>query len=225
MAQYAPQLHDAMIVYANVVNRTLAANESIRDGSKMFNMTKGIYRGALGDVVEAWDGSRIPNFILTGVGDTNEPQQLILIQLDTDVNATLVPLYNIAQEQQVVWNGRATPTTVPACGYTGSECPIPFFEAYRIYVIVGICIAALLILAVIAVILIALRERENEKNRQDALWKIAFHKLRKPVHKTRSQSFTSAISGVSGRSGDQSAILDWKTETDKMCYFYYGNEP
>ncbi|VDN25247.1 unnamed protein product, partial [Cylicostephanus goldi] len=105
------------------------------------------------------------------------------------------------------------------------ECPISFFDAYRIYVIVAACIAALLIIAIVVVILIALRERENEKKRQDALWKIHFHKLRKPVHKSRSQSFTSAVSGVSGRSGDMSEILDWRTETDKLCYFYHGAEP
>ncbi|VDM69140.1 unnamed protein product [Strongylus vulgaris] len=146
-----------MMVYAGVLNKTLPFNANIKDGLYLFNRTKGTYPGALGDVTEAWDGSRIPYFILTGVGDTAEPKRLIVIQLDVDVNVTLIPLYGQQNEKSFVFNGRPLPLTVPACGFTGSGCPISFFDAYRGYVIAAICIAALLILAVVVVIIVALK--------------------------------------------------------------------
>lgn len=47
MAQYAAQLHDAIVIYATVANQTLGANHDIRDGSWMFNRTPAIYEGQL----------------------------------------------------------------------------------------------------------------------------------------------------------------------------------
>lgn len=45
MSLLANQLYDAFIMYATVVNQTLAVGRSYRDGSFMFNNTAGIYHG------------------------------------------------------------------------------------------------------------------------------------------------------------------------------------
>ncbi|KIH60709.1 hypothetical protein ANCDUO_09031 [Ancylostoma duodenale] len=119
MAQYADQLHDAMIIYATVVNKTLEANRNIRDGDFMFDETAATYEGALGNVTIASDGARIPSFIFSGLG-SDGPKKLAVIDMDKEgLNATLVTLYSPEQEKDVVWNGRTCPSTVPPCGYTG----------------------------------------------------------------------------------------------------------
>ncbi|ETN82786.1 hypothetical protein NECAME_07791 [Necator americanus] len=46
MAQYAPQLHDAVLIYANVLNQTLEENKNIRDGKWIFDGSTGVYEGA-----------------------------------------------------------------------------------------------------------------------------------------------------------------------------------
>ncbi|CAJ0588690.1 unnamed protein product [Cylicocyclus nassatus] len=113
MAQYATQLYDAMMVYAGVLNKTIASNQNIRDGAFLFNRTKDAYPGALANVIEACDGSRIPYFIVTGVGRSAEPKRLIA--------HTLIPLYDSQNEIQFASNGRPIPMTVPACGFTEVE--------------------------------------------------------------------------------------------------------
>ncbi|EPB66250.1 ligand-binding protein, receptor family [Ancylostoma ceylanicum] len=58
--------------------------------------------------------------------------------------------------------------------------------------------------------------RAREIERLDSLWKIPFATLRKVTHKQ--SSFTSNLSEASSKN------IELKTETEKMCFFYYGKE-
>ncbi|KAK6757008.1 hypothetical protein RB195_015064 [Necator americanus] len=236
MAQYAAQLHDAFLVYAHVLNESLTLNKSVRDGRWMLNSTAGVYKGkslelplksvvkgilfsqgALSNVTIAFDGSRVPRFVFYGVGTDNEPEKLILIEMDRrGKDATLSLFYRPEEEQNMVWKGRARPKAVPDCGFTGANCPPSFIQQYQTYVILAACVAMLFIAAVIILIVIAIRAKQKERERLDALWKIPYYELTKSTEKDTTCSF------VSGLSATNSKVLNTKKETDKICYFYYG---
>ncbi|KIH62342.1 hypothetical protein ANCDUO_07374 [Ancylostoma duodenale] len=61
------------------------------------------------------------------------------------------------------------------------------------------------------------RARAREIERLDTLWKIPYATLRKVTHKQ--SSFTSNLSEASSKN------IELKSETEKMCFFYYGKEP
>ncbi|WKY12613.1 hypothetical protein Q1695_003871 [Nippostrongylus brasiliensis] len=219
MAQYAPQLHDAMLIYAVGVNNSLANNRSIRDGGWIFDNTPATYEGALSNVTIAWDGARTPRFAFSGLGNSDEPWRMALVLMDSrGANATVSLFYPKARESEYVWNGRPQPLDVPVCGFTGSKCPIPFYEEYKIYIIVAAIVAVLLVVAIIVVIISAVRARRREKERLDALWKIPYYELSAVVHKNRSSSFMSSASEVTSK------VLENRTETEKMCYFYHDKD-
>ncbi|EYC30737.1 hypothetical protein Y032_0004g1741 [Ancylostoma ceylanicum] len=69
---------------------------------------------------------------------------------------------------------------------------------------------------VVLIIVYSVKARAREIERLDSLWKIPFATLRKVTHKQ--SSFTSNLSEASSKN------IELKTETEKMCFFYYGKE-
>ncbi|KIH58011.1 hypothetical protein ANCDUO_11790, partial [Ancylostoma duodenale] len=213
----AGQLHDAFVMDATVVNQTLAAGRSYRDGSYMFNQTAGIYEGLLANITIAWDGARIPVFSFFSINhDDFSPLTIARVIMDSKgENAKYESTFNSMSEATVIWHGKPAPKSVPDCGFKG--CPPLFIVAYGIYVYSGIGVACLLVAFVILIIIHSVKARAREIERLDTLWKIPYATLRKVTHKQ--SSFTSNLSEASSKN------IELKSETEKMCFFYYGKEP
>uniref|UniRef100_A0A158PBK2 ANF_receptor domain-containing protein n=1 Tax=Angiostrongylus cantonensis TaxID=6313 RepID=A0A158PBK2_ANGCA len=209
LGELAQQLYNALLIYATVVNRTISTTSSYRDGRRLFNNTAGVYQGLLSNITIARDGARIPEFSFFTL-KRSDLQPLIVGHITTNTegrNATYVS--KVTNEQTTIWNGRATPKSVPDCGFKG--CPPSVLVAYGGYIFSAIGIAILLVALTIIVISYAMRSRARERERLDALWRISFITLRKQ------NSFMSTVS--------EGKTSDLRNETDRMCYFYYGKNP
>ncbi|KAK6757005.1 hypothetical protein RB195_015061 [Necator americanus] len=169
MAQYAPQLHDAVLIYANVLNQTLEENKNIRDGKWIFDGSTGVYEGAIDNVTIASDGARIPSFVLYGVGTDNRVQRLTLIRMDSEGHtATLVPFYTPEEEQNV---------------------------EHQLFVILAACVTlAFIIVLIMILIVVTIRVKQKEREKLDALWRIPHYELTRTTQKSTTQSFLSASS-------------------------------
>uniref|UniRef100_A0A1I7XIQ3 Guanylate cyclase n=1 Tax=Heterorhabditis bacteriophora TaxID=37862 RepID=A0A1I7XIQ3_HETBA len=219
VGQLSPQLYEAFIIYATVLNRTISNNMSYRNGKYMFNITAGTYQGLLGNATIAYDGARIPEFSFSTVNTNMETIRLGTIVMDTrGVNACIIekftPNYSLNDENNIVWDGLPAPLSTPVCGFQG--CPPPFVQLYGFYIIIAAAVVLILIVIIITVVVYAVKARIKERERLDALWKIPFFELRKVVHKHA--SFTSEISEANSRN------VENRSETDRMCFFYYGKE-
>ncbi|WKY12616.1 hypothetical protein Q1695_003872 [Nippostrongylus brasiliensis] len=218
IAQYAPGLHDAMIIYANALNRTLELGGDYKNGALIAKMSAGTHEGALSNVTIASNGLRLSDFVFNGLGSSNEVKRLLVIEMSNQGrNATVNPQYRPEEEDNVVWSGRTRPGTVPECGFVG-VC-YSFLGTYYLYVIIGGVIGGVLILTIIGTIIWAVRARHAEKARFNALWKIPFYELTATtVRRSRSQSFLS--SDRSARTLDEGT----KSENENVCYFYHGKD-
>ncbi|KAE9416624.1 hypothetical protein Angca_009708 [Angiostrongylus cantonensis] len=169
--------------------------------------------GLLSNITIARDGARIPEFSFFTL-KRSDLQPLIVGHITTNTegrNATYVS--KVTNEQTTIWNGRATPKSVPDCGFKG--CPPSVLVAYGGYIFSAIGIAILLVALTIIVISYAMRSRARERERLDALWRISFITLRKVT--AEQNSFMSTVS--------EGKTSDLRNETDRMCYFYYGKNP
>ncbi|PIO61704.1 hypothetical protein TELCIR_16764, partial [Teladorsagia circumcincta] len=109
-------------------------------------------------------------------------------------------------EATTLWATRdgQRPLARPKCGYTGTECPKPFWEQYGIYVIVAAAVVGVLLIAAIMFIVYVIRTRKKEQEQQRLLWQIPYMKLRKPPtsRELQQQSKRSLQSGKSVLTGD-----------------------
>ncbi|PIO59778.1 hypothetical protein TELCIR_18747 [Teladorsagia circumcincta] len=62
-------------------------------------------------------------------------------------------------EGATLWatRGGRRPLARPKCGYTGTDCPKPFWEQYGIYVIVGAALIGVLLIAAVLFIIYVIR--------------------------------------------------------------------
>ncbi|KAK6021629.1 hypothetical protein OSTOST_12694, partial [Ostertagia ostertagi] len=149
--------------------------------------------GLTGLVTINSNGTRVPLFSVY-VLDTNFNQVTAINLTVIDGKATQIHLLTqqcraikvltkgYTNEATTLWatRGGQRPLARPKCGYTGTDCPKPFWEQNGIYVIVGGALIGVLLIAGVLFIIYVLRVREEEKERQRLLWQIPYMQLRKP---------------------------------------------
>ncbi|VDO29355.1 unnamed protein product [Haemonchus placei] len=108
------------------------------------------------------------------------------------------------------------PLVRPKCGYTGTDCPKPFWEQYGVYVMVGGGLMVVLLIVTVVLFVYAVRIRKEEEEQQRLLWQIPSTKLRKPPtsRELQQESKRSLQSGPSTITGDsrltQSSFGDYE---------------
>ncbi|PIO64679.1 hypothetical protein TELCIR_13682 [Teladorsagia circumcincta] len=118
--------------------------------------------------------------------DTNFNQVTAINFTITDGQSVMTKGYT--NEATTLWatRGGQRPLARPKCGYTGTECPKPFWEQYGIYVIVAAAVIGVVLIAAIMFIVYVIRTRKKEQEQQRLLWQIPYMKLRKPPTSVRS---------------------------------------
>ncbi|KAK6750861.1 hypothetical protein RB195_002683 [Necator americanus] len=84
-----------------------------------------------------------------------------------------------SDEKDSIWavrNGHR-PLSTPICGFSGTDCPKKFWDAYAVYV--GVAIALIFIFIVTAVCLLVLSCREKIRTQQQLMneWKLAYNRI------------------------------------------------
>ncbi|KAK6024116.1 hypothetical protein OSTOST_10081 [Ostertagia ostertagi] len=129
-------------------------------------------------------------------------------------------------EATTMWatRGGQRPLARPKCGYTGTECPKPFWEQYGIYVIIGAAVVGVVLIASVIFIVYVIRTRKKEQERQRLLWQIPYMQLRKPPtsRELQQQSKRSLQSGKSVLDTGDSKLTE-SNFGDYEIYFLEGN--
>ncbi|KAK6012779.1 hypothetical protein OSTOST_22044, partial [Ostertagia ostertagi] len=153
MATWSRHLHDVFYLYGLSLNDSLT-QDPIGGQSNAFFISESMKRsfvGLTGLVTISQNGTRIPLFSVY-VLDTNFNQVTAINFTVIDGQTTMSKGYT--NEATTLWatRGGQRPLVRPKCGYTGTECPKPFWELYGLYIIVAS--GLLLILLTAAVIFI-----------------------------------------------------------------------
>uniref|UniRef100_A0A914NAU5 Receptor ligand binding region domain-containing protein n=1 Tax=Meloidogyne incognita TaxID=6306 RepID=A0A914NAU5_MELIC len=209
---YAISLHDATYAYFLSLNKTaekygyLSVNLA-RNGSLINNMSEGEFSGQTGRVILDKTGNRQPNFYVTILDASDQPTVIMNISI---VLGVIRPLYK------------------PICGYTGTECP----QNITIYILIGVGLVLLLLVATLGGIGYAVREKLKEKERLTRECLIPFGELKnikelKSNEDMRSLEANKSLKSLqSSQSGSTklTSMDDKKLETENYVHFLYNRE-
>ncbi|KAK5973885.1 Receptor-type guanylate cyclase gcy-5 [Trichostrongylus colubriformis] len=203
MARWARHLYDVFYLYGLSLNQSLTL-DPIGGYSNASTLTLSMnrsFKGLTGLVTIDSNGTRIP-LISTYVLNSNF-DQVTAINF-TVIDGKTIMTKGYTDEAATMWatRGGQRPLARPMCGYTGSDCPKPFWEQYGIYVIVGSALLGVLLIAFMVFIVYVIRIRKEEQEQQRLLWQIPHTKLRKPASLRQQQSKRSLQSGPSVMTGD-----------------------
>ncbi|XP_072048290.1 atrial natriuretic peptide receptor 1-like [Amphiura filiformis] len=192
---FAGAFHDALILYANVVNQTLAENGSVRDGAamvkKMWNST---FKGISGNIAIKANGDRDADFSLYDFkGDKFEV-----------VASYYGATSQIVIEGDIHWPGRADgpPPDTPYCGFE-NENPLCRHETETVspMAAAGISVAGLFIIVIF--FLIYKKMKMDAAELANMSWKINWDDLMfKSIGKS-SRASLKAISNTSSKTEEE----------------------
>ncbi|PAV60946.1 hypothetical protein WR25_12114 [Diploscapter pachys] len=121
------------------------------------------------------------------------------------------------------WGGNR-PLSVPKCGFDGKQCPVDFVSAYLGFVLAGVAVVVLAILAGIYGIYASIRAKHREEERLDSLWKVPHAALKQVSNKGKTEnsmrSFTSGPSSTSTK-----MTLESRIETRNFLFYSYERDP
>ncbi|XGW27158.1 hypothetical protein V3C99_007616 [Haemonchus contortus] len=205
MATWARHLHDVFYLYGLALNDSLTMDPSggHANASTLTEAMKRSFVGLTGSVTINVNGSRIPLFSVY-VLDANFNQVTAINFTITDGIPVMMKGYT--DEATTLWGTRGGPRPLvrPKCGYTGTDCPKPFWEQYGVYVMVGGGLTVVLLVVTVVLFVYAVRIRKEEEEQQRLLWQIPSTKLRKPPtsRELQQESKRSLQSGPSTMTGD-----------------------
>ncbi|VDO54428.1 unnamed protein product [Haemonchus placei] len=222
MATWARHLHDVFYLYGLALNDSLTMDPSggHSNASTLTEAMKRSFVGLTGLVTINANGSRIPLFSVYVLDDNFNQVTAINFTITDGVavitaryrwTKTIADLFEVmtkgyTDEATTLWGTRGgrRPLVRPKCGYTGADCPKPFWEQHGIYVVVGAGLIAILLIATVVLIVYAVRIRKEEEKQQRSLWQIPSMKLRKPPtsRELQQESKRSLQSGPSTITGD-----------------------
>ncbi|KAK6013725.1 hypothetical protein OSTOST_20933 [Ostertagia ostertagi] len=172
MGSFSRHLHDAFYMYASAVSR---ADDLEQDGRKnamaMKRAMQGSFQGLTGQVALDSTGTRVPHYVVYGVDKDGEQWSFMKMTSTDDVNINVSLLYT---DEASVWatRGGRRPLTRPLCGYTGTECPLSFWDQYLVYIVVGGSLLFVVIISLICLVICIVRAKRVEMARLNAEWQI-----------------------------------------------------
>ncbi|KAL3105088.1 hypothetical protein niasHT_028760 [Heterodera trifolii] len=178
-SQYARALFDTTYTYFKALNRTMEKRKSnardlLRNGTELNEETAGsTFQGETGLITFDADGNRQPNFFVTMLNALNVPIVTMNVNI-TNRALKFERLYSSEASLWVNWGG-VRPMTTPLCGYNGTMC-----GQVTVYILIGIALMLLMLVAALLGIGYAIREKMREKQRLTRECLIPFTALRNP---------------------------------------------
>ncbi|KAL7071160.1 hypothetical protein ACQ4LE_009099, partial [Meloidogyne hapla] len=231
-SSYSRSLHDSAYAYLRALNRTSEQfgylnKDLVRNGTLINNMSKGSFQGETGDVILDDNGEREPIFVVTMLDISDQPNSLMQLSF-TNNTLQITKNYN---DESIIWANRGgkRPLYKPICGYTGTECP----QNITTYILIGVGLVLLLLVATLGGIGYAVREKMREKDRLTRECIIPFCELgnlkeMKSTEDVKSlelnKSMKSLQSSQSGGSTKLTSMDSKKLETENYSHFLYNRE-
>nr|CAD2149339.1 unnamed protein product [Meloidogyne enterolobii] len=230
-ASYARSLHDTTYAYLRALNKTTEkfgylTKDLARNGTLINNMSKGEFQGETGLIIFDDNGNRQPNYFLTMLDASDQANVVMNITVIGGV-ATLIKRYT---NETGLWANRGgkRPLYKPICGYTGTECP----QNITTYILIGVGLVLLLLVATLGGIGYAVREKLKEKERLTRECLIPFGELKnikelKSNEDMRSLEANKSLKSLqSSQSGSTklTSMDDKKLETENYVHFLYNRE-
>ncbi|WKY07274.1 hypothetical protein Q1695_007035 [Nippostrongylus brasiliensis] len=203
MSVWARHLHDVFYLYGLSLNQSLAI-DPIGGQSNATVLNQSMQRtflGLTGLVTIDENGTRVPLFTVYGLDDNYNQIAFINFTLH---DGTPVMSKSYTDEATTIWQTRGgeRPLARPLCGYSGRDCPKAFWELYTIYVAVGAALIGATLVAVVTILVVLIRIRRAERQRERMLWQVPHLQLRRPPSLRAEQSKPSLQSGRSAVTGD-----------------------
>ncbi|KAK6746790.1 hypothetical protein RB195_000198 [Necator americanus] len=221
MGSFARHLHDAFFMYASALGRADAVQaDGHQDATVMTTAMVGSFQGLTGMVTINSNGSRLPLYTVYGLDKNGQQQAYINISCVDESNVILQRMYT--DEANTIWSTRGgkKPLTMPICGYSGTECPLSFWEQYLIYIVIAISLAALLFLALLCLTVMTVRAKKIEQKRLYAEWQIPQNSLVE-VKKGDRHSNRSLQSDPSTFTGSNT----FDNESSTFKFYFMNKEP
>uniref|UniRef100_A0A1I7S6R9 Guanylate cyclase n=1 Tax=Bursaphelenchus xylophilus TaxID=6326 RepID=A0A1I7S6R9_BURXY len=207
---YAATLYDAMYLYTRALSRIINDTDgnltSHRDGRAISKQNGIEFEGMSGTVALGSDGVRDSIYMMSEyidtIGSLKPWVQYQISEAGVEIQNTSA-IVNGTFGKNAIWYKRNgfIPVSTPHCGFDGNSCPVDIFVEYRGYVITGITLAAVFVLAVIGAMIMLIRSRMlaiEERNRQ---WQVSTEQLIKLASKKKDlESARSLQSGPSSTS-------------------------
>ncbi|KAF1753952.1 hypothetical protein GCK72_020509 [Caenorhabditis remanei] len=195
MGAYARHLFDVFYMYGLAVSSLNSTDPKVyRNLSLLTPQFTTAFDGMTGLVTLNDELSRMPLYQVYALNNDYDQISLMNISL---VNGSARVTLAYKDEPTDVWHfwGGVRPLDTPICGFLGKTCPIPFFDQYRILIIVAVTVTGLLILAIFTCLTSMIRNRCAEQERLNSEWQIHAIKLRLPkMNNHRRKSVLSADS-------------------------------
>ncbi|KAL7071368.1 hypothetical protein ACQ4LE_009104 [Meloidogyne hapla] len=230
-ASYSRSLHDSTYAYLRSLNKTTEkfgylTKDLARNGTLINNMSKGEFQGETGNVIIDENGNREPIFVVTMLDISDQPESFMEISF-TNNTMQITKNYN---DESIIWANRGgkRPLYKPICGYTGTECP----QNITTYILIGVGLVLLLLVATLGGIGYAVREKLKEKERLTRECLILFEELKnikelKSNEDMRSLEANKSLKSLqSSQSGSTklTSMDDKKLETENYAHFLYNRE-
>ncbi|CAA94879.4 Receptor-type guanylate cyclase gcy-6 [Caenorhabditis elegans] len=224
-ATYAGQLHDSVYIYGVVMDQIMkTVPNQYKNGTAFPRKMAGVFNGVGGTVAIDEGGGLQPTlFVLTL--DSNNNSSLIMT-VDVDQQEAVVTKH-YTNEATALWSHRKgiRPPDQPICGYTGSLCPANVFFQYIGWFIAAIIIIFFTIMGAILAFIYLCHAKQQEVERQNALWQIPFKSMMTVTKKGKGEHSMRSISSVpSTISSTRSSTLSEVGETRNYLFFQIQND-
>lgn len=165
---YAAFLHDAALLYAHALNKTLIMNGSIHDGRLIVhNMLNYTFQGASGNVTIDQVGDRASALVLKNIQNGKYKRTANFF-----VSRNYLQVLNTT----VIWPGKTTaiPIGRPTCGFNREFCPPPEPTPWWVYVIAGV-LSFLVLASAVAFFMVHYRRKLFEQSLMSQTWRVKFN--------------------------------------------------
>ncbi|EFO96506.1 hypothetical protein CRE_24801 [Caenorhabditis remanei] len=217
MGGYARHLFDVFYMYGMAVSRLNSTDPNVyRNLSLLIPQFTTPFEGMTGEVKLNDELSRMPLYQVYALNSDYDQISLMNISL---INGSAKVTLAYKNEPTDVWHfwGGVRPLDTPICGFLGKSCPIPFFDQYRILIIVAVAVAGLLILAIFTCLTSMIRNRRAEQERLNSEWQIHAIKLRLPKMKNHRRK--SVLSADSGEESEEDDVVSRSTKDSEISEF------
>ncbi|KAL3107085.1 hypothetical protein niasHT_019481 [Heterodera trifolii] len=231
-SQYARALFDTTYAYFRALNRTMEKRKSngrdlLRNGTELNAETAGTtFQGETGRITFDADGNRQPTFFVTMLNALNVPTVMVKVNITNGV-LKMEGLYGSEASLWVNWGG-FRPMTTPLCGYNGTMCG----QNVTVYILIGVTLMLLLLVAALLGIGYAIREKMREKQHLTRECLIPFAELRnlkelRSSEELKSETEKSMRSMRSSQSGSTRITVGShkaRRETANCAFFEFNRE-
>ncbi|XP_045176739.2 guanylate cyclase 2G-like [Mercenaria mercenaria] len=184
--EYASYLHDAIILYARAMNKSLSTNHN-GTGQDIFTLTSRVpFKGLSGEVVIGGLGDRFPTFFVSDLDQFGSFHKVATVEyyISADGKPRRSSTYDVIRwgNGTTSANGSYPPDT-PPCGFYNEKCPTTTTEQatttpendHKDVIIISSTVGTITLFCIVLFVIV--RWWLNEKELQSMSWKINYNDL------------------------------------------------